>query len=76
VGGCPCGCPSVDFARTPGSGLHIRVDATVTGTSDGVFLYTVGDGRLGGIEWVSGSEAPDPDELPEPATLRPAPAGS
>ncbi|HEY8727975.1 MAG TPA: hypothetical protein VIL94_00220, partial [Acidothermaceae bacterium] len=33
--GCECGCPSIDFHNEPGSGMHIRVNAQVDGTSDG-----------------------------------------
>jgi hypothetical protein len=39
--------------------MHIRVNAAVEGSFDGLFLYTVG-GRLGGIEWVGVSEDGDP----------------
>jgi hypothetical protein len=67
VGGCNCGCPSIDFYNEPGTGMHVRVNAHVDGTLDGLFLYTVG-GRLGGIEWV-GSSDDDPAELPDPGVL-------
>jgi hypothetical protein len=68
IGGCECGCPSIDFHKDPGTGIHIRVNARVDGTSGGLFLYTVGD-RLGGIEWLGTSEEGDPDEFPDPAVL-------
>ena len=48
--------------------MHVRVNAQVDGTLDGLFLYTVGD-RLGGIEWVGSSEHDDPVQLPDPAIL-------
>ncbi|MFD0207504.1 MULTISPECIES: hypothetical protein [Saccharothrix] len=72
VGMCGCGCPSVDFRRGPGSGMTVRVNATVSGSDDGLFLYTVGtpeEGEfLGGIEWVSVAET-DPAEFPAPDLL-------
>ena len=73
VGGCDCGCPSIDFHNEPGIGMHVRVNAQVDGTLDGLFLYTVGD-RLGGIEWVGSSEHDDPVQLPDPAILIISPA--
>ena len=68
TGGCECGCPSIDFHNEPGTGMHIHVDAQVDGTSDGLFLYTVG-GRLGGVEWVGTSDQGNPAEFPDPAVL-------
>lgn len=40
VGGCDCGCPSIDFYSEPGVGMQIHVNAQVDGTLDGLFLYT------------------------------------
>jgi hypothetical protein len=75
VGGCTCGCPSIDFARATGTGLHIRVDASVADSpGDGLFLFTY-DGVLGGIEGVGASGVDDPDELPDPSRLVVTPAG-
>lgn len=68
LGGCDCGCPSIDFHKEPGTGVRIRVNARVEGTSDGIFLYTVGE-HLGGIEWVGTSEHGDPAEFSDPAVL-------
>lgn len=68
VGGCECGCPSVDFFREPGIGMHILANAQVHESMDGLFLYAVG-GRLGGIEWVGGYDGSYPSELPEPTSL-------
>ncbi|WIM92522.1 hypothetical protein ACTOB_004465 [Actinoplanes oblitus] len=65
VGACGCGCPSVDFQD--GVGMTVRVDGAVRGTYDALFLYTFGDGRLGGIEW-AGVEA-KPAEFPPPELL-------
>ncbi|HZC52138.1 MAG TPA: hypothetical protein VE441_06535 [Mycobacterium sp.] len=73
VGGCDCGCPSIDFYNQVGEGMDIRVNAGVDGTFDGLFLYTVG-GHLGGIEWVGNSEEADPDEFPDPERLTISPA--
>lgn len=72
VGGCGCGCPSIDFYSEPGEGMNIRVNAGY-GDFDGLFLFTVGD-RLGGIEWVGASGNGDPAEFPDPATLSIEPA--
>jgi hypothetical protein len=72
VGGCGCGCPSIDFYSEPDQGMHIRVNAS-HGDFDGLFLFTV-DGRLGGIEWVGASGDGDPAEFPDPATLSIEPA--
>jgi hypothetical protein len=68
VGGCGCGCPSVDFYNEPGAGMRIRVNATA-GQGEGLFLYTVAD-RLGGIEWVGASGEADPQEFPPASELR------
>jgi len=74
VGGCGCGCPSIDFVEGRAGGMTIVVNAGLNGsdTYDGLFLYTVnapGTGEvLGGIEWVGQSES-DPDELPAPEEL-------
>jgi hypothetical protein len=73
VRGCDCGCPSIDFYNQPGAGMHIRVNARLDGTLDGLFLYTVGS-RLGGIEWVGNSEEDDPAEFPDPTDLIISPA--
>ena len=81
VGGCGCGCPSVDFRPDGGRGMTVRVNAGVRGSHDGLFLYTVEDPQqgevLGGIEWV-GVEGADPGELPPPDLLdiHPAVAGA
>ncbi len=42
--------------------MHLRVNAAVRGTQDGLFLYTVGP-WLGGIEYV-GTSGHDPEEFP------------
>ncbi|ONI89977.1 hypothetical protein ALI22I_13735 [Saccharothrix sp. ALI-22-I] len=72
VGMCGCGCSSVDFRGGPGLGMTVRVNAAVSGSDDGLFLYTVGtlQGRevLGGIEWVSVADT-DPVEFPAPDLL-------
>jgi hypothetical protein len=74
---CGCGCPSIDFQRDRGLGMAIRVNASVRGSNNGLFLYTIRDPQrgeaLGGIEWV-GVEGTDPDELssPELLDIRPA----
>ncbi|MGC4811189.1 hypothetical protein ACLQ29_11750 [Micromonospora sp. DT228] len=55
-----------------GLGMGIRVNASVRGSHDGLFLYVIEDLErgelLGGIEWVGVEEA-DPDELPSPELL-------
>lgn len=57
--------------------MEIRVNASVRGSYDGLFLYTIDDPQHGevldGIEWV-GSERTDPGELPEPELLDIQPA--
>lgn len=69
VGVCGCGCPSIDFHKEPGFGLHVRVNAAIAGEShDGLFLFTLGD-HLGGIEYVGNSGEKDPTEFPDPAML-------
>jgi hypothetical protein len=74
LGGCGCGCPSIDFVEGRGNGMAIVVNAGVkdSETFDGLFLFTVdvpGTGDvLGGIEWVGQSES-DPAELPAPEDL-------
>lgn len=72
VGGCPCGCPSVDFVHGRGRGMAIPVNATVRGSHDGLFLWTIEHPErgllLGGIEWVGVTET-DPAELPPPDLL-------
>lgn len=73
IGRCDCGCPSIDFHREPGVGMHIHVNAGVVGTYNGLFLFTVGT-KLGGIEYVGNSDEEDPIELPDPARLTIEPA--
>jgi hypothetical protein len=76
AGECGCGCPSIDFNPGGGLGMTVRVNAAVSGSYDGLFLYTFehpDHELLGGIEWVSGSDA-DPAELPHPSTLTIDPA--
>lgn len=68
VGGCDCGCPSIDFTRSSGEGISPQVDALVDGTPDSLFLYSRGN-DLGGIEYVSGGDVL-PAELPHPSVLR------
>jgi hypothetical protein len=77
VGTCGYGCPSVDFQHRRGLGMTIRVNASVRGSHDGLFLYTIKDPQRGevpgGIEWV-GVEETDQDELPSPELLDIRPA--
>ncbi|WP_433131253.1 hypothetical protein ACQPWW_09850 [Micromonospora sp. CA-240977] len=72
VGTCGCGCPSIDFQQGRGLGMAVRVNASVRGSQDGLFLYVIEEPErgevLGGIEWVGVGEA-DPDELPSPELL-------
>jgi hypothetical protein len=75
VGGCGCGCPSIDFYKQPRLGMQVRVNAATEGNFGGLFLYTLG-GRLGGIEWVGTSDEVDPPGVPDPATLTIHPAES
>ena len=71
-GTCGCGCPSIDFQIGRGPGMAVRVNASVRGSHNGLFLHTTEDPQrgeiLGGIEWV-GVEETDPDELPSPERL-------
>lgn len=68
VGGCGCGCPSIDFTKERGTGLRIRVNAAIQGTHDGLFLFMLA-GKLGGVEYVGVSPEGDPQELPDPSAL-------
>ncbi|WP_130343866.1 hypothetical protein [Herbihabitans rhizosphaerae] len=74
---CGCGCPSIDFQRDHGLGMEVRVNASIPGSHNGLFLYTIEDPRrgklLGGIEWVAGEDT-NPDELPAPDRLDIQPA--
>ncbi|HXH78682.1 hypothetical protein [Nocardioides sp.] len=81
LGGCGCGCPSINFfeGRTEGMDIVVNAGFKNSTTYDGLFLFTVrlpdvGD-VLGGIEWVGQSDS-DPDELPAPEDLTIALAGS
>ncbi|WP_189335430.1 hypothetical protein [Actinoplanes ianthinogenes] len=65
VGECGCGCPSIDFQD--GTGMNVRVNASVRGAYDELFLYSFGDDRLGGIEWAGVDEKPA--EFPPPELL-------
>lgn len=67
VGGCGCGCPSIDFSSQRGDGMGLKVNAALRGSYDGLFLFTLGD-RLGGIEYVSSSDEMAA-ELPDPSLL-------
>lgn len=69
VGTCGCGCPSIDFHKEPGVGLHVRVNAAIAGEShDGLFLFTLGE-HLGGIEYIGNSGEKGPAEFPDPSLL-------
>lgn len=72
VGGCPCGCPSIDFVKGRGLGMAMPVNGAVRESYDGLFLWTIedldGSPRLGGIEYVGVGEE-DPSELPPPEAL-------
>jgi hypothetical protein len=78
VGMCGCGCPSVDFQRDRGLGMIVRVNARLSDSYDGLFLYTLQDPELGeilgGIEWVGGGSETIPGQLPEPHLLSVEPA--
>ncbi|MGZ6772775.1 MAG: hypothetical protein ACXVGA_09630 [Mycobacteriaceae bacterium] len=69
VGGCGCGCPSINFYEAVGMGMDVRVNAATENEFDGLFLFTLG-GRLGGIEWVGTSGEGNPSEFPDPARLK------
>lgn len=73
LGACGCGCPSIDFYVQRGVGMHVRVNAAIKESHDGLFLYTLGD-RVGGIEYVGVSDERGPEELPDPARLTIEPA--
>ncbi len=72
VGVCGCGCPSIDFVKGPGLGMTLRVNASIRGSNDGLFLYTIEDPDrgecLGGIEYVGVGEKA-PAEFPPPDLL-------
>ncbi|MCW2761729.1 MAG: hypothetical protein JWR85_1930 [Marmoricola sp.] len=53
--------------------MHVRVNAAIKESHDGLFLYTLGD-RVGGIEYVGVSDERGPEELPDPARLTIEPA--
>lgn len=80
LGGCDCGCPSIDFFTGPSGGMTPVVNAGIRDSKsfDGLFLYLVdapGVGQiLGGIEWVGQGES-DPKELPAPEDLEITSAG-
>jgi hypothetical protein len=73
VGGCTCGCASIDFTTDNDGGMSIISDFGVTGPDGlpgGVFLFTQGD-RLAGLE-VYSPGAPIA-QLPTPESLKPLP---
>ncbi|WP_127507080.1 hypothetical protein [Actinoplanes solisilvae] len=74
---CGCGCPSVDFQHGRVFGMNVRVNADVTDSYDGLFLYTIEDLErgeiLGGIEWVGVGET-NPNTFPSPHLLDIRPA--
>ena len=75
VGGCSCGCASIDFAiggrQEPPQGMRILGDFGFDRGEDrcGAFIFANGD-LLGGIE-VWGANCPAPSSLPKPAELTP-----
>lgn len=77
VGMCSCGCPTIDFQPDTGLGMSVRVNASVSTSNDGLFLYTIEDPEhgelLGGVEWVGVGDT-NPDEFPEPELLDIQPA--
>jgi len=48
--------------------MHVRVNAAIKDSYDGLFLYTLGH-HLGGIEYVGVSDEGDPSEFPDPSVL-------
>ncbi|MFC4068500.1 hypothetical protein [Actinoplanes subglobosus] len=70
VGGCGCGCPSIEFVAG-GVGMRPRVNAFPDGSYSSLFLYTMVDAGgvevLGGIEWAGIDESPD--QFPPPGSL-------
>jgi hypothetical protein len=70
---CGCGCPSINFHDEPGVGMQVRVNATIEGSYDELFLYTLGS-HLGGIEYAGVSDEGDPAEFPDPSSFVVVPA--
>jgi hypothetical protein len=68
VGGCGCGCPTIDFRDAP-DGLELIADAEVAGTGGDAILLFGHDGVLDRLEymWVGG---PAPASWPAPDALR------
>jgi hypothetical protein len=71
AGGCPCGCPSIEFVTARGAGMNPKVNGFPYEGHSSLFLYTVVDAgggeQLGGIEWAGIDE--NPAELPPPETF-------
>ncbi|WP_433296909.1 hypothetical protein ACQP2F_39645 [Actinoplanes sp. CA-030573] len=74
VGGCSCGCPTVDF-RDDADGLELIADARVAGTDgDAIFLFGH-DGVIDRLEymWIGGPPPaawPTPEALMDPRSSR------
>jgi hypothetical protein len=74
VGGCDCGCASIDFIEdAPGFGLEVLSDhqwRDKQGNLFGVFAFAKA-GRIAGLEVWSVDGKAIPSELPDPAVLVP-----
>ena len=71
VGGCTCGCASIDFSSESGGSAQILGDAlgaTEDGISVGVILWSV-QGKPSSLEIYMPAE--DTCKLPDPTSLRP-----
>lgn len=67
-GRCGCGCPTIYFAHPKDEvGVWQRVNASITGTHDGLMLFTSGQ-WLDSLEYVGTGER-DPAEFPDPGLL-------
>jgi hypothetical protein len=68
VGGCGCGCPTVDFRDEP-DGLELIADAKVCGSDGDAILLFGHDGILDRLEymWIGGHP---PAHWPRPTLLR------
>jgi hypothetical protein len=68
VGGCGCGCPSINFQSDLPGGIGIVAEGLVPDRDRSVLLFVDGADRLYSLELMWMTDAP-PTDWPDPASL-------
>jgi hypothetical protein len=68
VGGCDCGCPSINFQTDQPGGIGVAAEGLVPDRDRSVLLFVDGADRLYSLELMWITDAP-PTDWPDPASL-------